>query len=168
MGTLSEARRVSGAAAATMREAMGHRLTPQIMLEQHMRREARRALNRRRYERQFARRSPEPARPPRARSPVARRSIGIPSFERFMQSVVASLYGAKGTWGHGRHVHLTARGPGLRPKPRKYRQADGSPLVRREHPTGTKLVRQIIRHGFGEQVDMRRLYARKVGRQYNE
>lgn len=77
-------------------------------------------------------------------------------FFALMHLHVRMTYGDPGSWGHGRYVNGTKKGPGRR----------RIPPETQNHPTGTKLVRKIIRHGKGEQTLMRLRYAELTGKQY--
>ena len=76
-------------------------------------------------------------------------------FFTFLHNVVRNQFGAPGKWGHGRYPHLTAKGPGIR-------------HAGKRNPAGTKLVRRFIRNSRGEQLEYRRDYAERTGRQYGE
>lgn len=54
-------------------------------------------------------------------------------FFRFMHEYVRSLYGAPGTWGHGRYPNATKKGPGRR----------RIPLKDQNKPAGNKLIRKF-------------------------
>lgn len=77
-------------------------------------------------------------------------------FFQFLHQVVRMRYGHPGQWGHGKYPNPTKKGPGRR------RIA----LSEQNHPAGTKLVRRFIRHGSGENVPMRLLYAELTGKYY--
>lgn len=77
-------------------------------------------------------------------------------FFAFLHQVVRMQFGHPGTWGHGQYVNGTKKGPGRR----------RIPLKEQNHPAGTKLVRSFIRHGRGEQTEMRNRYAQMTGKQY--
>lgn len=99
-----------------------------------MRTAEQKATNKARYERQYARRSPAPA-STRDRSDVPLRDArcvlrGVPEY---LQQVVRMQYGAKGTWGHGRYVSATRKGPGRR----------RIPLATQNKPAGNKLIRKF-------------------------
>lgn len=137
-------------------------------------REQRKAANRARYERRYARNQPEapkvrahdvPYRSPRL-TPRERALITIQGVPQYLQMVARSMFGPKGTWGHGLQANGTKSGPGRRPIPRLYRLGEGSPLLERDHPAGTKFVRRFIRSASNEAVHWRRLYADLTGKQY--
>ncbi len=95
---------------------------------------SRKALNRARYERRYARHQPAPA-STRDHSDVPLRDArcvlrGVPEY---LQQVVRMQYGAKGTWGHGRYPSATRKGPGRR----------RIPLSEQNKPAGNKLIRKF-------------------------
>lgn len=95
---------------------------------------SRKAMNRKRYERRYARHQPAPA-STRDHSDVPVRDPrcvlrGVPEY---LQQVVRMKYGAKGTWGHGRYVSATRKGPGRR----------RVPLAEQNKPAGSRLIRKF-------------------------
>lgn len=148
--TPGEAMRIAGSAPHTIDVALGHPLTPRIMLEQDLKREARKTLARRRYLRRYARHVPKSAKP---QLPAAERQeraimahvqerrfarmVALPGFEGFMQAFVFRLFGAPGKDGQpgriqnrGRYHSPTRKGPGRRALPSA-------------RPAGSKLWRKI-------------------------
>jgi hypothetical protein len=102
---------------------------------------ARKAVNRARYERQYARRRPV-QKPPRLfpKTPWARPAHelrapcvirGVPEY---LQQVVRMRYGAPGAWGRGRYESATRKGPGRR----------RVPLVKQVRAAGSKLARRFF------------------------
>lgn len=110
-----------------------------------------------RYERRFARHQPAPTkRHIDIGPPPPKPWLTIYGFPQYMRLVVATLYGEKGKWGHGRYQHATKKGPGRRPIAR----------MERIHAAGTRLIKRFIRDGRGESVAYRRHYAHLTGKQY--
>lgn len=131
----------------------------------------RKAINKARYERRYARHKPAPVRKeyPAAHMKLTARDralIVIRGVPHYLQTVVRMQFGPKGTWGHGRQPSGTKSGPGRRPPPRLYRLKEGGPLIERDHPPGTKLVRQFIRQSGKESTFWRNAYAVLTGKQY--
>lgn len=131
----------------------------------------RKAANRARYQRRYARHKPDPVRKeyPAGHMKLTARDralIVIHGVPQYLQTIVRMRFGNKGSWGHGRQSHGTKSGPGRRPLPRLYRIKEGSPLLKRDHPTGTKLVRRFIRQSGGEATFWRNAYAALTGKQY--
>lgn len=137
-------------------------------------RQVRKGRNKARYQRQYVRREPTET---RARfnphqgaslrlSPLERAVCAIRGIPEYLQTVVRMQFGPKGTWGHGRQANGTKSGPGRRPLPRWYRLAEGSELLERDHPAGTKLVRRFIRKSGKESTFWRNAYAELTGKQY--
>lgn len=133
-------------------------------------RQLRKARNKARYERHYARNAPAaksthyPAElrlTPRQRAACVLR--GVP---QYLQQVAEMMFGPKGTWGHGLQPNGTRKGPGIRPLPRKYRPGENEPLLNRTHPAGTKLVRGFIRHSGKESRHWRETYAELAGKHY--
>ena len=129
-------------------------------------RQLRKARNKTRYERRYGRHKPATQRSrfaPHAPTMMAMTDVeraqmvfrGVP---QYLQTVVRMMYGAPGQWGHGRQAHGTKSGPGRRPLP--------SPLLERDHPVGTKLVRRFIRGSGKESTFWRGAYAELTGKQY--
>jgi hypothetical protein len=99
-------------------------------------------------------------------APLERAQSAIRGVPEYLQMVVNMRFGKKGTWGHGRQPSGTTSGPGIRPLPRLYRTSEGSPLLERDHPPGTKLIRRFIRTSGKESTFWRNAYAVLTGRQY--
>lgn len=156
---------VKGAAVSTMRAAMGHPLTPGILLEQEVRREARKTVNRRRYVRRYARHAPPAARvraprPYTAEVAMSRvrqyqfeQMVKIGGFAAFLKDFAAKLFGnpkgkveTRGTW-----PSATRAGPGIR-------------HTGARHPAGAKLVKRFVRDARGENVEYRRIHRKMTGR----
>ena len=130
----------------------------------------RKEINRKRYERHFARNQPAPKSnhyPAELRLTQRQRAAcvlrGVPLY---LQQVAEMRYGPKGTWGHGKQPNGTRKGPGIRPLPRNYRPGENEPLLKRTHPAGTKLVRGFIRHSGKESKYWREAYADLTGKHY--
>lgn len=90
-------------------------------------------LNFLRYKRQYRNHKPAPV-SQRDRSEVPLRDPrcvlrGVPEY---LQQVVRMKYGNPGTWGHGRYVSATRKGPGRR----------RVPLKEQNKPAGNKLIRK--------------------------
>lgn len=134
----------------------------------------RKAINKARYQRRYGRHeskapSPrwnphQPTRP--SLTVIERAQMVIRGVPQYLQQVVHMRFGPKGSWGHGLQAHGTKAGPGRRPLPRLYRLKEGSPLLERDHPTGTKIVRQFIRKSGRESTFWRSAYAALTGKQY--
>jgi hypothetical protein len=134
----------------------------------------RKAINRARYERRYARQQAaaptprwkphQPTRP--SLTPLERAQMLMRGVPEYLQQVVRMRFGPKGSWGHGLQAHGTKAGPGRRPLPRLYRTREGSPLLSRDHPAGTKVIRQFIRQSGKESTFWRNAYAALTGRQY--
>lgn len=94
----------------------------------------RKARNKARYERRYARHQPAPV-STRDRSdvPVRDSRCALRGVPEYLQQVVRMKYGAKGTWGHGRYVSATRKGPGRR----------HVPLAEQNKPAGNKLLRKF-------------------------
>jgi hypothetical protein len=146
-------------------------LPPDVQL---IRPKDRKAANKARYQRRYARHE---AKAPRSNhtvhiptrtylTPLERAQVVIRGIPEYLQMVARMSFGPKGTWGHGLQTHGTKSGLGRRPLPRRYRLKEGSPLLERSHPTGTKLVRQFIRQSGKESTFWRNAYAELTGRQY--
>ena len=134
----------------------------------------RKAANKARYQRRYARQKPVG---PSANhtvhvptriylTPLERAQVAIRGVPEYLQTVVRMRFGPKGSWGHGLQAHGTKSGPGRRPPPRLYRLKEGGPLLERDHPGGTKIVRQFIRQSGRESTFWRNAYATLTGRQY--
>ena len=128
------------------------------------------AIRRARYLRQYARNKPPApgnSYPAELRlTPRQRALVTIRGVPEFLQQVARMKYGPKGTWGHGLQPNGTRKGPGIRPLPRWSRSGEDQPLLPRDHPAGTKLVRRFIRDARGEQVEYRKAYAELTGKHY--
>lgn len=94
-------------------------------------------LNYLRYRRQYRNRKPAPkgqSYPAELRlSPSARAACVLRGVPEYLQQVVRMRFGAKGTWGHGKYVNATRKGPGRR----------RIPLSEQNKPAGNKLVRKF-------------------------
>jgi hypothetical protein len=123
-------------------------------------RHIRKAINKARYDRQFARRAPAPKSNnyPAMLSPATRVKCIIRGVPEYLQMVVRMRYGAKGTWGHGKYVNATSKGPGRRRVPPE----------QQNQPAGTKLLKRFIRDSRKEQTEYRAIYAALTGEQYHE
>lgn len=149
-------------------------LPPDIQLIQLIQPVDRKAANKARYQRRYASHKPVGPRanhtvhiPTRLQlSPLQRAQVALQGIPEYLQMVVRMRFGPKGSWGHGLQAHGTKSGPGRRPLPRLYRLKEGSPLLARDHPAGTKLVRRFIRKSGKESTFWRNAYAALTGRQY--
>lgn len=155
---LTEARRVSGASARSMREAIGNPLTAAILLEQETRREARKALHRERYERRYARHASAPRQQKRAQPTVRKAPLpgrSMSGFVRAMKIVTARLFGnpVGKVENRGRYPSATKAGPGRRR------------AIGKAHPAGSKLVKRFVRDARGENVQYRRLHQQMTGKE---
>lgn len=128
------------------------------------------AIRKARYERRYARNKP-PA--PSNRYPAELRltprqkaAVTLRGVPEYLQQIVRMRYGPKGSWGHGLQTSGTTKGPGIRPLPRRYRMKDDGPLLDRNHPAGTKLVRRFIRGSGFESTHWRSAYAALTGKHY--
>jgi hypothetical protein len=119
----------------------------------------RKAIGRARYARRYARHSPRGAqRIPNHGRPLPQlmryRAHMILGFVEYMKRVASTMFGAPGTWGHGRWPHATAKGPGRR----------RIPPEQQNHPPTSKLIKRFIRDARGEQVQYRRLFKQLTGK----
>lgn len=77
-------------------------------------------------------------------------------FEALHQHVRA-LYGAPGTWGHGRASNPRRKGPGRRRMPPC---GPGSSV----HPAGSKLAKRFVKDAKSENIEYRKLYTQLTGK----
>lgn len=124
--------------------------------------EQRKATNRARCLRRFARHRPEPKGTSYPAGLMLQRlsqreACHLSGVPEYLQQVVRMQFGAPGTWGHGRYLNGTKKGPGRRPLG----------WTGTMHLAGTKLVKSFIRDARGEQLAYRETYAALTGEQFH-